>query len=774
MKNATMLTILVLVLGLVGNASASMVAHYELAADFNDSSGNSLHGAAIGGASILLDPERGDVLSLGGAGEYVDCGNNALFDITEAITVAGWIKVNAFDVEWQAVVAKGSTAWRLSRDGINNGLEFACNGLSGNLKVLGSQDVNDGVWHHVAGVYDGSEISLYVDGILDASLAASGTIATNTYQVCIGGNVDRPGREWNGLLDDVRIYDHALSAAEIAGLAGKMGTGYTYQGRLLDGNNPAERLYDFEFKLYSDPSIGVQEGNTISINDLDVIDGYFTVELDFGGVFIGDARWLEIGVRPGELEDPNVYTVLTPRQEVTPVPYALQTRGIFVDNAGNVGIGTTSPDDKLDVAGTVIATAFVGDGSGLTGIAGDSDWIISGNDMYTGAGVTGNVGIGTTSPDQTLHVNGSLRVQDYSFFHGGIYAEPWILVDEISLGYGGSNSRITSYDTDEDITIDPAGAGDIVLQGNVGIGTTEPNDKLDVNGNINANSVYKIVGQTVLANPGTHNLFVGVGAGASNTDGEENTFLGYRAGYSNTGDPFFRFQGRYNTFVGKAAGYSNNTGYLNTFVGHHSGINNTTGIANTLVGNSAGASNETGGRNTFLGTEAGRDKTEGDYNTFVGCGAGTRNLTGNKNTFVGDGAGRENQAGSGNVFIGYKAGYYEEGNHTLCIANGPYDSNTLIWGDFSTGRVGIGTTGPGAKLDVIGTIKLGVSGAPDVLDAYPTNVYLKAPNGSIHFQTPNGTNRMSITSSGNARLMETICSRKCLFDRWMAGFRSAV
>ncbi|MHC4113137.1 MAG: LamG-like jellyroll fold domain-containing protein, partial [Planctomycetota bacterium] len=153
MRGIKMFTILVLCLGLVGNASASLVAHYELAADFNDSSGNGLHGAGIG-ASIISDPERGDVLSLSGAGQYVDCGNNALFDITEAITVAGWIKVNSFDVAWQSVVAKGNSAWRLSRDGTQDDLEFACTGLSGNWKVLGSINVNDGKWHHVAGVYD--------------------------------------------------------------------------------------------------------------------------------------------------------------------------------------------------------------------------------------------------------------------------------------------------------------------------------------------------------------------------------------------------------------------------------------------------------------------------------------------------------------------------------------------------------------------------------------------------------------------------------------------
>jgi len=110
-----------------------------------------------------------------------------------------------------------------------------------------------------------------------------------------------------------------------------MGTGFTYEGRLIDANQPADGLYDFQFKIYADPNAGAQKGNTVKIDDHDIIDGHFAVELDFGsGVFDGNDRWLEIGVRPGDQNDPNVYTVLSPRHKVTPTPYALQTRGLFV------------------------------------------------------------------------------------------------------------------------------------------------------------------------------------------------------------------------------------------------------------------------------------------------------------------------------------------------------------------------------------------------------------------------------------------------------------
>lgn len=160
--------------------------------------------------------------------------------------------------------------------------------------------------------------------------------------------------------------------AKLAG-AEPMGTAFTYQGRLIDKNKPADGLYDFQFKLYdsNDPCTGVQLGSPIDINDLDVIDGHFIVELDFGsGIFDGNAVWLETRV----VESPmgSEPSTLRPLLELTPTPYA-----IYAETAG-----------------------------------GDSDWTISGNDMYSA--VSGNVGIGTTEPDEKLHVVGSIKIDDGS------------------------------------------------------------------------------------------------------------------------------------------------------------------------------------------------------------------------------------------------------------------------------------------------------------------------------------------------------------------------
>jgi len=135
------------------------------------------------------------------------------------------------------------------------------------------------------------------------------------------------------------------------GWSQSFGTAFSYQGKLYDGGSPDNGFFDFEFRLYnhvSDTGAGSQVGLTITKENIEVKEGAFTVLLDFGGdVFNGDVRWLEIAIRPGELADPNVYTTLTPRQKVTPAPYAL-----YAKTAGGVTgqINTSGTGDILVAA----------------------------------------------------------------------------------------------------------------------------------------------------------------------------------------------------------------------------------------------------------------------------------------------------------------------------------------------------------------------------------------------------------------------------------------
>jgi hypothetical protein len=157
-----------------------------------------------------------------GSNDYVSIGNESYYDVTGPLTVAVWLKVDQFDLTWQAIVAKGDSAWRLSRNSNDGRLHFACSGLSPQ-SVESVTSVDDDLWHHVVAVYDGSTLSLYIDGSLDNSVSASGSISTNGYNVYIAENSQATGRYWDGWLYDVRLYARALTATEIAELYGLVG-----------------------------------------------------------------------------------------------------------------------------------------------------------------------------------------------------------------------------------------------------------------------------------------------------------------------------------------------------------------------------------------------------------------------------------------------------------------------------------------------------------------------------------------------------------------------
>ncbi len=189
----------------------------------DDSSDNNNTGQLVGNPKWRPSGGKiGGALEFDGNGGYVDFGKSSVFNIAGQITVSTWIKVNGFSSDYAAIITKGDNAWRLQRNAETNGLEFACSGLDvpGRewCNIFGDVNVNDGQWHHAAGVYDGKQIYLYVDGKLDDSVKATGCINITDSPVYVSNNSDYEGRCWNGLVDDVRIYNYALSEDEIKAL----------------------------------------------------------------------------------------------------------------------------------------------------------------------------------------------------------------------------------------------------------------------------------------------------------------------------------------------------------------------------------------------------------------------------------------------------------------------------------------------------------------------------------------------------------------------------
>lgn len=225
-RNIITLTSFILCFVITGNTAADLIAHYEFENNFNDTSGFFVNsdGTGMGGVGFYNDPVRGNVLSLDGSNDYVDCGNTWKFDF-DISTVTAWIKIDAsgWPTNWTAIVTKGDSTWRLQRNepgSYVNSVSFVSNGLTP-FQVKGYTSVADNSWHHIAGVYEwGEALCIYIDGELDNSVAASGSIVSDSRNVWIGGNSQFPGNYlFRGLIDDVRIYNHVLEEDEIAELA---------------------------------------------------------------------------------------------------------------------------------------------------------------------------------------------------------------------------------------------------------------------------------------------------------------------------------------------------------------------------------------------------------------------------------------------------------------------------------------------------------------------------------------------------------------------------
>lgn len=169
----------------------------------------------------------------------------------------------------------------------------------------------------------------------------------------------------------------AARQAEMAPEAA-LASGFTYQGRLTlqDGvaDGAANGIYDFEFRLYDAATDGSQVGGTVSMADVTVSDGLFSVMLDFGEApFSGEARWLEIAVREGN--STGGYTYLSPRQQLSATPYALHAM-----EAGSVSWG--------DVQGR---PAGLDDGDDDTTYTAGAGLVLNGNEFAGQGSAFGNV-----------------------------------------------------------------------------------------------------------------------------------------------------------------------------------------------------------------------------------------------------------------------------------------------------------------------------------------------------------------------------------------------
>ena len=276
-----------------------------------------------------------------------------------------------------------------------------------------------------------------------------------------------------------RLFRSAAVASFLLGIASaitaharptSLGSSFTYQGVLKTGGAAYSGTADFQFRLYDAASGPGQVGGMMPVFALIVTDGTFTTPLDFGALaFNGDDRWLEIDVRT-PAGGAGSFTTLSPRQKLAAAPYALR--------ALNASIAGAQPNQ---VSFSNASNAFSG-----------SSLAIDGATLRVDA-ANHRVGVGTSLPQAALHVAESGGNQPSLLLskQGDVTTSlslvtpyrTWLIGQNVPPG-GGQNDQFYIHDA-------LAGATRLSIDtaGNVGIGTTNPTARLDVNGSLKASSI---------------------------------------------------------------------------------------------------------------------------------------------------------------------------------------------------------------------------------------------------------------------------------------------
>ncbi len=225
MKGLFVSILIGMLLSIGGFAHASLtdglVAYYPFNGNANDESGSGNNGTVNG--TILTNDRFGNLNSaynFNGANNYISINNFGTFT---TFTVSTWVNRQSSTSIRESIISykegEGSSNYgfllSLNEDGTNFRPRIY---VKVNSSWLYAEDINSvplNTWNHIVGIYDGSKIKIYINGVLKQETNAPGAMTQGTQKISIGSRASFDSNYFPGLIDDVRIYNRALSDDEI-------------------------------------------------------------------------------------------------------------------------------------------------------------------------------------------------------------------------------------------------------------------------------------------------------------------------------------------------------------------------------------------------------------------------------------------------------------------------------------------------------------------------------------------------------------------------------
>ncbi|TLY28783.1 MAG: T9SS type A sorting domain-containing protein, partial [Ignavibacteria bacterium] len=272
--------------------TGEMVAYYPFDGNANDSSGFNNNGTVNGaGPANDRNGSPGRAYSFNGTTNSVQVADSASLNFQQAVTINFWMKIGALFSREQYPISHGNwqNRWKVSIS--NNRLRWTVKTSAGTKDLDSETGLTIGTWYNITVLYSGSDYEIYLNGDLDAFSSWSGPILTTTIDLTIGQVLPTDqGYNFQGILDDVRIYNHALSVAQIQGLASGVSVveelhsealphEYSLSQNYPDPFNPATQIR-FTVPPPSEGSGGLRDLNRVTLKVYDVTGREITTLLD--------------------------------------------------------------------------------------------------------------------------------------------------------------------------------------------------------------------------------------------------------------------------------------------------------------------------------------------------------------------------------------------------------------------------------------------------------------------------------------------------------------